>query len=123
MAHNIVNLDIILMAKIGAQSHIGPVLSFRVGILAVIQVDQFDSNPIIIHRVASLPNTCARVPGPVAIFNVLGNFTIFANGVMGADLGVGVIEPFYDALQIAVSGRVDHHGGNVVGPAAPVEIG
>ena len=123
MSHNIIYFDIVPVTQVSTQSDIGLVLGLRVRVLAIIEIDQLNSNSKIVDRVAPFPDTLAGVPGPVAVFNVLDNLAIFTNGVMGADLGAGLVEPINDALQIAIGRRVDHHCGDIIGTAALVEIG
>ena len=77
-------------------------LRFGVGVLSIIQIDQLNPKAKIIDRISPFPNALAGVPGPVAIFNVLHNCAIFADGIMGANLRVGIIEPIDHSFQIAI---------------------
>ena len=93
MAHDIVNANVVFVDQIGAQSDIGPVLGFGIGVLAVVEVDHLDAQRIIVAVIAVLPGAAPRVPGAMDILDVLHDLPIFADGVVSADLGAGVVKP------------------------------
>jgi len=91
MAHNVVDTHAIFIGQIRAQRNVGLMLLFWIGIGPIVEINQFDAQPVIVNRVAPLPNAAPGVPGPMDILHMLNNLSIFANGVMGTYLGGGVV--------------------------------
>ena len=73
-------------------------LRLRVGVLAIIQVDQLNPQAIVITGRTAFPFTHTGMPGSIKISHVLDNFAILANGIMRADFGIGVVKPIDDTL-------------------------
>ena len=92
-------------------------------VLPIIEVDQLDAQAVVIDIGHSLPNAPAGVPAPVAVAHVLDDAPVLANGVVGTDLGLRVVEPTDHPLQCAVGRGVNHDRVNIVAVGAPVEVG
>ena len=123
MPHNIVGTDVISITQICAQIYISLMLGFGVGINAIIQVDQLDAKAVIIARFAAFPHAFTGVPGTIAIAHVLDNFSVFTDGIMRANLGIGIIKPVDHPFERTIGGRVNGNGGNIIRAFATIVVG
>ena len=73
-------------------------LFVRIRILPIIQINQLDTDGVIVAGVAPFPGAAAGMPGSVHILDVLNDLPIFTNRVVGTDLGVGIVEPLNHTL-------------------------